>query len=508
MSGLSAKLEPPATPAIAPARRLWMSIAALLISALLLIWAASWWRARVASAQIRSLAVLPFADLTQQNADVSQQNVTWFAASITGEIIDDLARAAGLQVTGRASAFKTKGDAAKQLGVAAILEGSINQTGDRLHIALAMTRTSDGYHLWSTNFDRRAGDLRQTIEDVSAAIAHRLQVRMPALPPHRHQPTPQAYAAYLKGRNLFDQADPEALNHAQESLEEATNADPNFVPAWAWLSIVREYRVAAGMARPNQAMPASRDAAERAVAIDPESADAHLALGIVKLQYDWDWAGAKEDLDRAVQAMPESAFALAWRARWFQTQGRTNEAISETERALALDPLSAALASDAAAQYVSLNQPERAIPFAQKAVDLNPDDANKRAALANVLWLAGQPDKSRQIVAELRNSRAAAKLPASVLAALDARMGEPASARQLLDQAEDLPDDQLLPAVEYAGLAGALEDWDRLFSWTEEAYGERDVGLPYWRGNPLMPKSDPRFDAFLAQMNLPAPEAR
>ena len=157
---------------------------------------------------------------------------------------------------------------------------------------------------------------------------------------------------------------------------------------------------------------------------------------------------------------------------------------------------------------MSLNQPDRAIPFAQKAVDLNPGDANTRAALANVLWLAGQPEKSRQIVAELRTSGAAAKLPASVLAALDARMGERAVARQLLDEAEDLPDDQLLPAVEYAALAGALEDWDRLFSWTEEAYGERDVELPYWRGSPLVPKDDPRFEAFLAQMNLPAPEGR
>jgi TolB-like protein/Tfp pilus assembly protein PilF len=488
------------TPIVPPARRLWLWIAALLVATVLLIWAGSWWHARAASAQVRSLAVLPFADLTHQNEP-------WFAGSFTGEIIDCLARVPGLQVTGRTSALRAKGDAAKKLGVTAVLEGTVSQTGDRLHIALAMTRTSDGYHLWSAKFDRPASDLRQAIEDASTAIAHRLEVRMPALAPHRRQPTPQAYAAYLQGRYLFDRANPEALIHAQERLEEATDADPNFVPAWAWLSIVREYRVAAGMVRPNRLMPASREAAERAVALDPESGDAHLALGIVKLQYDWDWPGAKEELDRAVQAMPESAFVLAWRARWFHSQGRMNEAVSETEHALALDPLSAAIASDAAAQYLSLNQPERAVPFAQRAVDLNPDDAAARAALANVLWLAGQREKSRQIVAELRRSGASAKLPASVLAALDARMGEPSVARQLLDEAEDLPDEELLPAVEYAGLAGALEDWDRLFSWTEEAYGERDVELPYWRGNPLVPKSDPRFDAFLAQMNLPAPEA-
>jgi TolB-like protein/Tfp pilus assembly protein PilF len=488
------------TPAVHSGRRLWVSLAVLLVGTVVLIWAGARWRARVASAQVRSLAVLPFSDLTQRNDD-------WLAAGLAGEIIDHLARVPGMHVVGRTSALKIKSDEVKQLGAAATLEGSIAQSGERLHIELAMTRTADGYHLWSTSFDRPANDLHTALEDVAAAVGHRLQLKTPAASAHRYQPAPQAYAAYLQGRYLFDQAAPEVLNRAQELLEQATAADPNFVPAWAWLSIVREYRVAAGMARPNRLMPASRDAAERAVALDPESGVAHLALGIVKLQYDWDWAVAREELDRAVKAFPESAFVLDWHARWFQSQGRMTEAVEETERALALDPLSAAISSDAAAQYVSLEQLARAIPFAQKAVDLSPNDPAARAALANVLLLAGEKEKSRQIVEELRNSGAAAKLPATQMASLEARMGDPQGARQLLDAAEDLPDDQLLPAVEYAGLAAVLEDWDRLFSWTEEAFGERDVALPYWPGSLPVPKSDPRFDAFLAQMNLPAPEA-
>ena len=468
------------------------------MGAVILVWSATWWRARIASAQVRSLAVLPFTDLSGQKQD-------WLAHSFTGEIIDALSHSSGMHVIGRTSAFKLKEDTAKQLGVTAILEGSVNQSGDRLLIELSMTRTSDGYHLWSSTFSRRTSQLRQLMQDVTSAVAGRLLVHSPAST-SRNQPSPKAYAAYLQGRYFFDQANPEALKRAEDLLTEATDTDPNFVPAWAWLSIVREYRVAAGTARPNQLMPGSRDAGERAVALDPESPIGHLALGIVKLQYDWDWAAAKDHLDRAVKAMPESSFALAWRARWFQSQGRMNEAISETQRALALDPLSAAIVSDAAAQYLALNQPDRAIPFAQKAVDLNPGDPAAQAALANVLASAGQQDKARQIVDQLRSSGASAKLPPSVFALLEARVGEPNNARQLLDEAEDLPDDQLRPAVEYAGLASVLQDWDRMFSWTEEAYGERDVELPYWRGSPLVPKSDPRYDAFLSEMNLPAPE--
>jgi hypothetical protein len=156
---------------------------------------------------------------------------------------------------------------------------------------------------------------------------------------------------------------------------------------------------------------------------------------------------------------------------------------------------------------VSLNQPERGLPFAQKAVDQNPDGAASRVALAEALLLSGQKERARQLVEEVRNSPAAAKLPASVLPLLAAQFGDPGAARQLLDQAEDLPSEELMPAVAYAELAAVIHDWDRMFSWIEEAYGERDVQLPYLRLCPLIPKSDPRFAAFLAHMNLP-PQAR
>ena len=497
MSGALVKIETPTEPVVHSVRRLWVSIASVAITLVVLIWASASWRARLASAEIRSLAIAPFDDFTPQHQD-------WFAAAFAGEITDHLARAQDLHVVGRTSASKMK---AAKPDAAAILEGRITRTGDRLRIALSMTCTSDGYRLWSTTFDRPARDPRAAVEDIAAAIAHRVHVHLTPLATRRLQTPAAVYHAYLEGRYLIDQATSESLNRAQELLEQATAGDPNFVPGWAWLSIVREYRVAAGMARPNQLMPASRDAAERAVALNPDSGLAHLALGIVKLQYDWDWAGAKTELDRAAQALPGSAFVHQWRGRWFQSQGRIDEALTETQRALALDPLSPSLSSDAAAQYVALNQPDRAVPFAQKAVDLNPADPAARAALANVFWLAGQKDKARQIVDELRSSGAAAKLPSAQMASLEARMGDPGDAREMLDAAEDLPDDQLLPAVQYAGLAAALEDWDRLFSWTEEAYGERDLELPYWPTSPLVPKSDPRFDAFLAQMNLPAPES-
>jgi hypothetical protein len=118
-----------------------------------------------------------------------------------------------------------------------------------------------------------------------------------------------------------------------------------------------------------------------------------------------------------------------------------------------------------------------------------------------VLFFAGQKEKSAEIAT-------GARLPATLLAALAARQGDPSAARQLLNEAEDLPEEQLQPAVVYARLAAAIPDWDRAFSWMAEAVGERDGELPYLLWSPLIPKSDPRFDEILAHMNLTAGPAR
>ena len=463
-------------PARRRARRVWLYwIPAAFAAVALLVWAGSLWRAKAASAEVRSLAVLPFVDSSPQKEG------DWFTSGVTGEVVDALQHVSGLKVMERNAP-----------GIAAVIQGTIRHAGDRTRVDLRMTRTADRYDLWAVSLDQPSDHLNGLPRAIAEAIASRLQVRLDRASFARHQPSQEAYSAYLQGRYFLDR---HHLDQAVERLEESTLADSEFALAWAWLSIAREYRVDGGMARPNHAMPASRDAAERAVALDQNCGDAHLALGIVKLQYDWDWPGAREELDRAVQASPGSPFAIQWRARWYETQGRINEAIAEAQRALALDPLSEALPEDLARQYLSANQAQRALPFAQKAAELQPDATAPRALLAEALFFAGQKEESRQV---------AAGLPATVRATVAAQQGDPSAARQLLNEAEDLPDEQLQPAVAYAQLAAATADWDRAFSWMAEAVGERDCQLPYLLWSPLILKSDPRFAGMLVQMNLPA----
>src|ERR1019366_6622470 len=267
----------------------------------------------------------------------------WFGDGITDEIIDGLARIPGLHVAAHASAFAFKNQArdlhriGEQLGVAAVLEGTIQNDGGGLRIPAQLHRTDDGYQLWSVTFDSAADDAFFLQREMVRALAQRIRAAVNARPAPR-QPSPQAYDAYLEGRAFFGRAGVASVTKAAERFAEATRLDSDFALAWAWQSIAAEYRVDDGLVRSNEAMPAARDAAERAVALDADSGEAHLALGMGKAQCDWEWNTAQQENDRAVHLSPGSGFALHWLAHWYETQGRLDETLTGMKSALALDP--------------------------------------------------------------------------------------------------------------------------------------------------------------------------
>jgi len=257
------------------------------------------------------------------------------------------------------------------------------------------------------------------------------------------------------------------------------------------------------MARPNRLMPASRDAAERACARSRIGCRAPCArhreiairLGL----------GRRQGRARPRrESVPESAFVLDWHARWFQSQGRMTEAVEETERALALDPLSAAISSDAAAQYVSLEQLARAIPFAQKAVDLSPNDPPPRRA--GECAPAGRRERevaaNRGRAAQFRRRGEVAGHSNGISRGTHGRSAGRAPTARC---GRDLPTTSSCRR-RICRLAAVLEDWDRLFSWTRRHSANATLRCPTGRGV-FRCQIRPRFDAFLAQMNLPAPEA-
>jgi tetratricopeptide (TPR) repeat protein len=231
---------------------------------------------------IETVIVRPFADRTGK---------PWLAGAITEEIVEALR-----PVT------KAQGD----LKLTATLDATVERAGDRLRVVATLSRP-DGRRYWTRTFERPASELAF---EVASAIVPRAKKKGA-----RHRAREEAYEQYLEARQEFGSR---GFAKAAAGLERAVQSDPEFGLAWAWLAIAREHLADQGAGRPNELLPGARDAAERAVTLEPDLADPHTALGIVKLQYDWDWEGARRELDRALEISPTDPLARRWSGRWLE----------------------------------------------------------------------------------------------------------------------------------------------------------------------------------------------
>jgi tetratricopeptide (TPR) repeat protein len=186
----------------------------------------------------------------------------------------------------------------------------LERSDSRLTLALHLKRT-DGRRQWDRIIERPIAELPAATLEAAGFISSEARKRAP-----KHKPAQGAYQPYLEGRGWLARQDGDSIKKAIDCLQRSVNADPEFALAWAWLSIAREFPADAGAVRPNEALPPARDAAERAVTLGADLAEAHAALGIVRLQYDWDWDGAKHEINKALELNPGSRVASYWRARW------------------------------------------------------------------------------------------------------------------------------------------------------------------------------------------------
>ena len=412
---------------------------------------------------IQSVVVLPFLDQTPQ------KDRQWLCDGITDEIIDLLARTPGLHVVGRDSAFAVRNQQsdvqhiAEQFGVGAVLEGQVNEAGGRVRITVQLSRPADAYQFWAQAFERQISDLRVVEEDIAGQIVKRVPGARgwkPAKP--RHTAGAEAYQAYLEGRSWFGRGGQDALRKAIERFEKATQSDPLFAQAWAWLSISKTYLVEEDAEPPNGIMPGARDAAERGATLDPDLSEPHAAVGMVMLQYDRYWEDAKREFDRAIELSPGSALARNWRARWYQAMNRGEEALTALQQALAIDPLSPQVLGNLALERLRAGQADRAMKPAEK------DGSVKLGE-----WWT----KTIGITAE--------------------------EARATLGRVEELRTTKFTPADTFAMMAAAIGDKNAFFEWADVAYDERSPHLAYWRLLPGLPVSDPRFRELMQRMNLP-----
>jgi serine/threonine-protein kinase len=288
-----------------------------------------------------SIAVLPFASMSRDADD------EYFSDGLAEEIINLLAQLPGLKVIARTSAFAFKGKhedirrIAETLGVTTALEGSVRRSGTRLRVTAQLIHAADGTHLWSQRYDREMADVFAMQDEIAAAIAEALKVKLAPMP-ERRMPKVAAYEAYLQYRFWQWQFTPDATLRSRECLERALALDPAFALPHVGLADSYLAAACAGALPAHEGMPKARELAKRALALDPGLPEAQAMLGIIAGHHEYDWDQAGRLFDLAMAREPLTPHMRLWHA-WFYLLpvGRTDEAVAQMQRAIEDDPLGA-----------------------------------------------------------------------------------------------------------------------------------------------------------------------
>ncbi len=499
----SEALRPGAT---APSPRARFRLVVVLpIVAIALVGAFAVWRLRAGhtGAGAASVAVLPFVDLSPDRSSA------YFGDGMAETIINALANVEGLSVAARTSAFSFRDksedvrEIGRQLGVATVLEGSVQRAGTHLRVTAQLIKTSDGLHLWSQSFDRDAADIFAVQDEVARAVVTALPGRlMPGqatLPSSQTTRNPAAYDALLQGRFFWNRRSEADLNSAIHSFDQAIALDSTFAEAWAGLADAYVVLPFFSFVPTREAVPKAEAAAERALALNPNLGPAHAALAYAVMNYDWQWARADSEFRRAIALSPGDANAHKWYTDLLLVVGRPDDALREVRRALELDPLSPNVIAIMGEWYWSVGRDREAEAQIRKALELNPEHPLVLEYALRLAWRRGDMDQFFAI-----RRRLEAVPPRIAPATEEVRLVYAAGGRDAVLRAQlAAPAARHLP-TDRARWHAELGDLDGAFGDLEQAFAERDIRLPYatvWRDYaPLW--NDPRFAALLARMGL------
>ena len=457
-----------------------------------------------------SIAVLPFVNLS------SDKENEYFSDGLTDDLINALTQVRGLRVVARGSAFQFKGKnpdvraVGRQLNVAAVLEGSVQRSGDRLRITAQLSTVADGYHVWSQTYDRRFADVFAVQDEISRAIVGALEVRVSSDPGRRLVQSStqdlEAYNLYLQGRFHLNKWRPEAARKGIEYFEQAIAKDPGYAPAYAGMADCYTWLGVFGWSAARQAMPQARQAANHALQLDESLAAAHVSLGYVKALYDWDWPGAEHEFKRALELSPGDADVhFAYSMAYLNPLGRSDQALAEIQTAVALDPLSPYKITAVGMIYGDRREYDRAVEQYRKAIELDPSFYHAYDEMRSLEIVRGRPEAVDAVTQAMR-----AAFPdvddTSVRARVAAHQGRQAEARELVEHwiqqcvRTQRPGKSCYAAQIYASIG----EKDLAFQWLDQAYQERNPLLVYAKVMPYYDtlRADPRFQALMQRLGL------
>ena len=459
----------------------------------------------VPSSNDTSIAVLPFADMSPG------KDQEYFSDGLAEQLIHELAKEPGLKVVGRSSAFQFKGRnedlraVGRKLGVANVLEGSVRRDGNHLRITAELIKADDGFQLWSQTYDREISDVFAVQDEISRSATEALQLKLlgsssQAVPSTVRSANPEAYQTYLQASYFTGRGTgKEDLGKALAYSDAAIKLDDKYAPTWALRASVQNMMAQYGLTEVSEGYRKARDDAERAIALDPTSASAYLALAQTQIFYDWDWDAANTCLTKAAVLEPSNAEVFSIRSHLSVVLGNLDEAIKLAEQAVALEPLRANSHLSLGYMLFLSGRYHEARAELQKALDLNPQAARVHVSLAKIFIAEGKPQLA---LAEIEKEPSGwGKLTGQVLVyrALGREQDSNTALAKLIGKHDTDSAYQIARAYAFRG------ESDRSFEWLERAYKQRDSGLPDIKTDPLLKnlRHDPRYTELLKKMRLP-----
>ena len=459
-----------------------------------------------ASKRVESLAVPPLEDLAH---DPAQE---YFADGLTEALITSLSHISALRVTSRTTVMTYKGahksvpEIARELCVDGVVEGTVLRSEGRVRISAQLISTRDDTLLWAESYERDARDILALQAEVARAIAAEIQAKLTPreeaqLTRVRPAVNPEAYEAYLIARHYWSQRSAEGLKKAADYFRQAIEKDPAFASAHAGLADMCASAGIWGLVAPADGAGKAKALARKALEIE-ETGEAHAALGWATFQYDYDYAAAEKEFQRAIALYPDYAFAHMWYAFCLLCMGRLEEALAEGRRALQLDPLYPIAHMCYAAGFYFLRDWDHCIDACRRGLDINPGYPHIRWMLANALQAKGCHEEA---IRERQGILDAAPSSAMSLAELGdsyAAAGMRTEALRILDQLHELRGHKYVMPYWVALIHTGLKDRDEAFRWLDAALEERSAFLAYVTGDPRVDylRSDPRFQNLLDRM--------
>ncbi len=509
----SAPIEFALPPAEVPRTRptvMWAAVAALAISAAL----SAVWISRQSATPARAYPSIAVLSLENLSADPGE---AYLADGITDELTTNLAKISSLRVISRGSVLQFRGkqvpipEIGRQLNVQAIVEGSVTRSGDRVRVTAQLIDAADDRHLWAESYERSVKDLLGLQREVAATIADRIQAKLTvserAMLASAVRVNSDAYLTYIKGRAFWNLRTRPALEKGVSAFEEAISADPGYARAYAGLADCYTALGYGSYLPPKVAFVNAEEAASRAIALDAELADPHASLGYVKLYYEWDFAGANREFQRALALDPNGVTALDWHSVYLTAMGRFDEARTEIRRTRDLDPLSVAINTDVGFVDYYSGRYADASKQLRTTIEMNPD-----LPLAH-LWMGRTYQAQREYKSALDEYAAAARTLGSwpvamaAIGHLHGISGRRDEARRVLKDLEELSSREYVTPYGVALVHAGLGDAAAAFEWLDRAVADRSNWLVWLKLDPRFADlhGQPRFDALLRKVGLETP---